>query len=122
MVFFEGWLKVNSLHILSVEVGNKYASWILALIQRKATKLRRPAFFNKEECEHLENSKSYSIEKEMSHLLKNESQAQKKETKYQANDLTLIGNDLMAQLEHLSWFVYLPQNIVGLIAGVSTIV
>jgi len=116
VVFLEGWTKVNSLQIISVEAGNQCASWILALLQRKATKLRRYVNVSDSNWD-CKNTKKNNNDKDPTN-----SELEADEGDHVANDVTLIGNDLLTQLEKMKWMAYFPQLIAGFISGVVALV
>eukprot|EP00941_MAST-03F_sp_MAST-3F-sp1_P003806 g3806.t1 len=101
VILLEGWCKLNSVNLVATDVGNGFASWLLTLTQRKSTRITAAVWKGrgkkKKDVEHGEEKEEH------------------------ANEATLIGNDLLQNLDMLKWMSYFPLCVTGLISGSVTL-
>jgi len=121
VAFLQGWARVNSQQIIHAEVGNQFASWLLALLQRKTTKLRGcvNVLDTNQDCKNNEKS---NVGKDTSNIDSSKSELGVQEGKHVANDITLIGNDVVMHLEKMWLTSQFPQLLTGLITGIFAII
>jgi hypothetical protein len=145
VLLLEGWCKLNAIVLISIDSGMGYASWVMSLVQRKATTIvpiveapeqsppaagARPGSGCEDEVFDAigteaadakpEDSKTGDAKPADAESASTEPAESGEENS--VNESALLGNDLLQQLEMLKWSCHFPSCLVGLLSGTGTLI